>query len=150
MTAPPTLTVRVALMALSLTSAFAGSSAAQTQVDSFTQLSEVLKSGNVIYVEDDAGQRTKGRLLDLSGSSLTIESGRQQRSFPADRLVRVSQVDSKLNGFLIGFAAGAIPGLMFGHTVNSYCYNESPDHCPSAYFIFGGLSGGVGMDRLGN
>jgi hypothetical protein len=150
MIAPPTLSVRVALMALLLTSAFAGSSAAQTQVDSFTRLPEVLKIGSVIYVEDEAGRRTKGRLVDLSGSSLMLESGsgRELRKFAADRLVRVSQVDSLADGFGIGFAMGALPGVRLGLTVHGHCYNESPtESCPgmiSASLIGGAILGAIG------
>jgi len=145
MAAPLSAAVRVTLVALLLTGASAGSSAAQTPVDSFTQLPGILKIGSVIYVEDETGQRTKGKLRELSGSSLVlVASGRQERSFPADRVVRVTRVDSKLNGFLIGFAAGAVPGVSLGWGINQYCFNESPDHCPSAIFIAGGLLGALG------
>lgn len=148
MVAPISVTVRVALVTVLLTSAFAGSAAAQTQVNSFTQLPEVLKVGNVIYVEDDAGRRTKGRLLDLSGSSLTLESGRQHRAFSADSLIRVSRVDSKRNGFWTGFATGAVPGVLLGLAARGYCYNESPGGgCPSVIstiFWVGGTSGSIG------
>jgi len=82
MIAPPTVTVRIALMAMLLTGVFAGSSVAQTQVDSFTQLPEVLRIGNVIYVEDDAGKRTKGRLLPSSGTQgSSSPPSREQRYF---------------------------------------------------------------------
>jgi hypothetical protein len=52
--------------------------------------------------------------------------------------------DSRLNGFLIGFVAGAVPGIMLGMGINTYCNNESSSDCPWAIPILGGLFGLAG------
>jgi hypothetical protein len=126
--------------------ASAQSSVAQTVVDSFAQLGEVVRPGTMIIIEDDTGERTKGKLQELSESGLTITSGTfaRVRSLPAERVARVARVDSRLNGFLIGFGAGAVPGVILGSMINQYCYNESPEHCPGAILFLGGLFGGIG------
>lgn len=51
--------------------------------------------------------------------------------------------DSRLNGFLIGFAAGAVPGIMLGMGIKTYCENEATS-CPIAVPIVGGLFGLAG------
>jgi hypothetical protein len=52
--------------------------------------------------------------------------------------------DSRLNGFLIGFIAGAVPGILFGIGVDTYCRNESSSNCVWAIPIMGGLFGLAG------
>jgi hypothetical protein len=51
--------------------------------------------------------------------------------------------DSRLNGFLIGFVAGAVPGILLGLGIARYCDNESTS-CPAAVPIVGGLAGLAG------
>ncbi len=51
--------------------------------------------------------------------------------------------DSRLNGFLIGLVAGAVPGVMLGMGIKRYCENESAS-CPAAPIIVGGLTGLAG------
>jgi len=53
------------------------------------------------------------------------------------------QPDSRLNGFLIGFAVGAVPGIMLGMGIRQYCENESAS-CPAAVPITGILTGFAG------
>ena len=142
----PRQTVRIAMLTFTLLISYAASGFAQAPVESFAQLPEVLKVGTIIYVQDEAGVRTKGKIRELSPASLTlytIDGHRQERSFPADRVARISRVDSRLNGFLIGMAAGAVPGAMLGYGFTTYCENESA-HCPGAPYIFGATFGLIG------
>ena len=121
--------------------------AAQDVVTSFDGLSHVVKPGMVVFVQEQNGQRTKGKITGLSGTSIKIMTGGvsgRTLTFDADGVARVSRVDSRLNGFLIGAAAGAVPGLILGHMFNQYCKNESPDYCPVAYAYAGGLLGLAG------
>ena len=120
---------------------------AQEPVDSFAELPNVVKRGAVVIVQDDRGERTKGKITELSPTTLQIMTGgafSRTLSFGADRVALISKVDSRLNGFLIGTVAGAVPGLILGHAFNQYCKNESPDYCPAAYAYAGGLLGLVG------
>jgi hypothetical protein len=51
--------------------------------------------------------------------------------------------DSRLNGFLIGFVAGAVPGVIFGMGISRYCENEARS-CPMAVPVAGALLGFAG------
>ena len=137
------MAARMALLSVFMTVASVAS--AQDVVDSFTRLPEVVREGNVIMVTDDKGAQTKGKLSELSPSSLTLLHGGWDRQsvFPSDRVTRVSKIDSRLNGFLIGLAAGAVPGIMLGMGFTTYCENESAS-CPGAPVYFGGLTGLLG------
>ncbi|HJU41222.1 MAG TPA: hypothetical protein VJ691_00350 [Vicinamibacterales bacterium] len=127
--------------------AFAAPATAQDTVTSFADLSKVVKRGNVVFVQNEKGERVKGKITELSDASLQIMTGGvlgRTYTFQAEQVTRVSKIDSRLNGFLIGAIAGAVPGLILGHGFNQYCKNESPDYCPAAYPLFGGLLGLVG------
>ena len=143
---PAPYAVRTAILAFTLVISCAASGFAQAPVESFTQLPEVLKVGTIVYVQDEQGQRTKGKIRELSPASLTlftVDGHRQERSFPSNRVSRISRVDSRLNGFLIGVAAGAVPGAYVGQGFATYCENESA-HCPGAPYLFGATFGLIG------
>ena len=88
-------------------------------------------------------------------TSVSASSPSTTLKFPASYSMGVRQAstfrqapqperDSRLNGFLIGFVAGAVPGIMLGMGINSYCNNESSSDCPWAIPIVGGLFGLAG------
>jgi hypothetical protein len=122
------MAVRIALVtALVLTSARLGF--AQTPAESFADLPQVVKTGTIVYVTDDKGARIKGKISELSPTSLEImtESNAPARrmTFASDRVTRIARVDSRLNGFLIGLAAGAAPGAWLGAGLYSWCDSET-------------------------
>lgn len=47
---------------------------AQTVVNSFEELRQVLKKGQTVIVTDASGQRTKGKVADVSPSSLVVRA----------------------------------------------------------------------------
>jgi hypothetical protein len=146
MSAPLLFSVRVSVIGVVLTVGYARPGVAQPTVESFDQLSQVLKPGVVVFVQDENGQRIKGKISALSGSGLELRTGGTSErtiAFPADRVTRVSRVDSRLNGFVIGAIAGAVPGIIGGMMFNQYCHNESAD-CPAAVPIAGGVTALVG------
>lgn len=141
-------TFRVPALALLLVLGTARGVVAQDAPASLASLRTALTPGTLISVQDDSGHRVRGVFRELSDSSLILVQSSQGFSMPRDiPLAGVAQVklsDSRKNGFWIGFAAGATPGIVFGWMVNQYCYNESPSHCPGAMVLFGGLSGLAG------
>ena len=121
--------------------------AAQQPVAAFGDLPTVVKKGTVVFVQDEKGERTKGKISELSEKSLQLTTGGafpRTVTFGADRVWRVSTLDSRLNGFLIGVAAGAVPGLILGHGFKQWCINESGSHCDNQYAYWGGFLGLVG------
>ena len=139
--------VRNGMLVLALVAVCGRPAVAQTTIDSFAELSQVLKKGNTVFVQDEKGERTKGKITELSDTSLRIMTGGisgRTLTFNADRVARVSKVDSRLNGFLIGAIAGAVPGLLLGHGLNSWCENELGSNCWVTYPYTAGLTGLVG------
>lgn len=51
--------------------------------------------------------------------------------------------DSKWNGFLIGFVAGAVPGVLVGMGIKTYCENEARN-CNGAVPVMGAIGGLAG------
>ena len=138
--------MRRVLITLSML-AVAHPAAAQDPVTSFDALPTVVKQGTVVFVQDEKGERTKGKVTELSEKSLQLTTGGafpRTVTFGAERVWRVSKLDSRLNGFLIGVAAGAAPGLILGHGFKQWCINESGSHCDNQYAYWGGFLGLVG------
>lgn len=95
----------------------AETAAAQDPVDAFSRLTERVNVGTTIFVIDEKGEGTKGKITDLSATSLQLATGGSRDrtlTFPADRVWHVTRVDSQLNGFVIGAIAGAVPGILIG------------------------------------
>jgi len=85
----------------------------------FEHLMTVLKPGDTIVITDTAGRRTAGKLRELTASALELQDLADGRERPERfsgsevRQIRFERHDSVLNGTLIGFAAGAAPGIIF-------------------------------------
>ena len=142
------MSIRIGLLGVFLTAIGAVPGFAQPLVvDSFARLSEVIEPGNVVFVTDEKGAQTKGKVTELSEASLQLLTpGMYEKTvvFPSDRVVRVSKIDSRWNGFLIGTAIGAVPGIILGSLFNEYCYNEGGGHCPAMIAVVGGSTGLIG------
>lgn len=141
--------LRVAAIALlTLVGATRTVMAQEAPCEALASLRTSLTPGALIAVRDNNGHRFRGVFREVSDASLVLVESSQGLSMPrAIPLAGVAQVklsDSRTNGFWMGFAAGAAPGIAFGWMVNQYCYNESPSHCPSAMVLFGGLTGLAG------
>jgi hypothetical protein len=139
---------------LSLFMAASAVAAEAQTVDAFADLPGLLKSGATVFVADESGQTTKGKITELSPASIALLTSRDERiAIPSSRVRMVSRVDSKWNGFLIGAAAGAVPGALLGSGFKRYCENESAS-CPQAPLVMGALFGlvggwiGAGIDGL--
>jgi hypothetical protein len=119
---------------------------AQPTVDSFSELSKVVKKGQVVFVEDEAGQRVKGNITELSDSSLQLMTtgvGGREVTLAGSRITRVSRVDSRVNGFLIGAAIGVGAGIYSGSMIDMLFENEA-SNADFAYPLFGALMGLAG------
>lgn len=115
-------------------------------IGTFPNLSSTVKRGTIVFVTDDNGEQVKGTITEVSPASmqiLTVDREARRVTFAADRVSRVARVDSRRNGFLIGAALGAVPGILLGMGVSTYCENESTS-CPWAPVILGGLFGAAG------
>jgi hypothetical protein len=136
-------------LAIGVAGALVGSARAQAQPvsSSLAEVASALRARELLSIRDDRGDRVKGKLVVLTSNEIVVRTGGtlgQDRFVPADRIVSIAKVDSRKNGFLIGFAAGLVPGLILGNTFNQLCKNESPDYCPGVLVSLGGTFGLVG------
>lgn len=83
---------------------------AQAQADSFMELQGALRRGEAIYLTDDTGHTTKGRVSDVTSSSLAMQVGNDTRVFTLERTRRIEHGDSLANGIMLGVVAGAAAG----------------------------------------
>ena len=111
--------------------------AAEAQVDAqssaWTDLSKVLKPGEELTVVDDKGERTTGRLADLSSSTLTLQvPGKaprflisdvpvppEQRQFALGTVTRIDRRDSLKEGAWGGLAVALGLSLYTGRVCDS-------------------------------
>jgi len=108
---------------------------AQEPVERFDQLNTRLKIGDKVYVTDTLGRERQGKVLALTPSSVTLDSGgRQTLSISEVSLVEDRRPDSLKHGALIGLAVGAAVGAGIAAAV---CSSEECDA--------GGLALGVGL-----
>ena len=115
-------------------------------------LQAALTPDAVVTVNDVNGRRVKGHIREWLDSSLVIETGGlnpTRRTIPWSDVTSVARVDSTRDGTWIGFAIGAVPGVILGSMYSRYCYNEGTRHCPEAMLVLGGLTGlaGAGIGR---
>ena len=89
-------------------------SSAQSVPASFRDLQFLVGPGDRVVVVDANGGKTKGRISELDGSTMSIKSGDGERRFREDDVVVIRQRnhDSVLNGVLIGASVGAGLGLL--------------------------------------
>jgi len=92
---------------------------AQTAARTFADLGGVVKVGQEITVTDASGVEVKGKITQLSPTSLSIAAGEATRTFTENevRLIQQKRADSLLNGTLIGAGVGvgvplAIAGIL--------------------------------------
>ena len=78
---------------------------AQTVANSFEELWQVLKKGQTVVVTDASGQRTKGKVADISPSSLVVFVP-EARTFAEGTVKEIRAADPLSNGALIGAGIG--------------------------------------------
>ena len=113
------------------------SAPAQTVASSFEELRQVLRSGQPVVVTDASGQRTQGKVSDVSPSSLVILIP-EARTFAVGAVAEIRGPDTLRNGALTGLAAGAGAGFAM---VAAMCA-DGPDCGPSVQVV--GIAAGIG------
>lgn len=134
--------------------------AAQTVVTSFTELPTVVKVGDTVDVTDAKGRTLRGRIGELSRSSLELTARKRapdgtdsfvpvaRFSDPDVRQIRLERRDSVLNGTLIGLAIGL--GIAALPAAGIFCNPNYEDGatagmCASFLGILGGIGAGAGV-----
>jgi hypothetical protein len=124
----------------------------QEPVRSFDQLNTRLKVGDKVYVTDAQGREREGEIVELSVSSLTLDTdGAKKLAVSYVRLVQERQHDSLKNGALIGLGVGA--GLAGGLIVAVCSGDECEVGADWVLLAVGAYAGigaaiGTGIDAL--
>ena len=132
---------------------------AQVVATSFEELRALVKPGDTIYLTDASGRKTKGKLGELSASSLeflvrkTGPDGRetlvpQARLSERDvRQILLERHDSLWNGTLIGLAPGAAIGSIFlftGGGCDCYTLASRAPFAGGIFLFVGGIGAVIG------
>jgi hypothetical protein len=106
--------VAAALVVMLAAIGMPGAAWAQTPVVSFDRLGTKLKVGQTVSVTDTAGAEQKGKILNLSPTSLTLTVDDTRHDFPAASVstIKKHQRFSLLWGTLIGVGVGAGAGVI--------------------------------------
>jgi hypothetical protein len=114
-------------------------------VSSFDQLQTLVRPGQNIYVTDSSGKTTRGRIAELSPSSLgLVVKGVRRDLAQADvREIRQWRADSLQNGTVIGAAVGG--GLATALVVAACTYECPAGPVVAAIAISTGLGAGIGL-----
>ena len=103
-----------------------------------------LKPGDPISIIDTGERRTRGTLQALTASTLSLLTHGEPRTFEAAHIAKISVRDPILNGALIGLGIGAVPGIVLGRFVGTYCENEAGRGCERAPIVVTALFAAVG------
>ena len=143
----------VLALAMVISGLAARPAAGQTQ---HSDPSSTVRPGDRVIVTAN-NTRIPGRVTAVSASIITLaaraslfegtdpRAGTIALSVPVNRIERIQRADSLWNGFLIGFAAGAVPGAIVGQVS---CGEGPAGTCARGatigIMLFGGLGGAIG------
>ena len=135
-----TRTITLVLAAVAVTA-----SLAEAQRVSFDRLALRLNQGDRVTVTDSDGQETKGRIVDLSPSTLSLETAGRRRDLTGGDVSVIERRyhDSLGNGALIGFVSGVV---FIATLVVAECADcaTNPEVMPW-YALFGAAGAGIGV-----
>jgi hypothetical protein len=121
----------------------------QGPAHSFHELSVLVAVGDTVYVVDESGRETKGRVSTLSDAALALAVEETRREFAVDGVRRIDRRrrDSVRNGLLIGLGTGALVGFGLGRTADSPGCPRSGVECGQGAVV--GTIGGALWGALG-
>ena len=104
-----------------LIAAFPGASTAQPPAGSFQEVVRRVEIGDIVFVVDQFGLETKGKLGAVSSGSITLTVDGTRREFVDSTVTRIDRRrrDSLRNGLVIGFGSGALAGFLAGRAADS-------------------------------
>ncbi len=138
---------RIALVLVAATVTATASVAEAQTITSFDRLALLVNQGDRVTVTDGAGQNLRGRIVDLSPSTISLQMDGARRDLHEAEVsvIRRRHRDSLKNGALMGFMSGATIGasLMLREGVDS-----AAALAVASLFGAAGASVGIGVDAL--
>jgi hypothetical protein len=139
--------VWVATLAAALVGLWPARAGAQEVATSFADLHGRVILGESLKVISREGQLTRGKLLRLTASDLTVNTPAGERTITGIDIAqfKARRADSLMNGALIGAAAAAIPMGMLAYQLDEDCTN-----CAVGIAVWAGIgaAAGMGIDAL--
>jgi hypothetical protein len=125
---------------------------AQQPVTSFDELRRQVTPGETIFVTDANGSTLKGSLVQISGPSLEVrvpheEAPRRISKRDVNNVV-AERRDPVWNGMLIGFATGAVPGVLMELAQSSKFDARGPVGLAAVGFLTGWLIDVVNKEKV--
>lgn len=135
------------LQAIVLMLLAAASVEAQVVAGNFDQLRVLVKPGDTLTVIDGAGTRLRGKLTDVSASSLELDIAGTRRLFQDTDVTTIEKrgADSLRNGALIGFVTA---GALFGPAIGALTGDWGAAVVGGLIYAGIGAGIGVGIDAL--
>lgn len=104
---------------------------------SWETLVATLKPGRKVTVVQHSRKQAEGKLLTLTGESITVQAGAQPLTIQRDDVFRVRVAEIRMKRSLIGLGIGAAAGVAFGASLGSRRHGLSA-------VAFGDIFGGIG------
>jgi hypothetical protein len=125
----------------------AATAEAQELAGTFDQLRVLVKSGETLTVTDNAGARIRGKLSQLSSSSLVLNVSGVDREFQSTHVDRIEKrgPDSLKNGALTGFVIGGVLGGVAVGALTEAIGSGSAAAAVLGGLIYGGVGAGIGV-----
>lgn len=122
---------------------FVRGAVAQPAARSFDELRSKVNAGQTVFVTDATGRQTKGKVADISGSTLVIITP-ETRTFTDAAITDIRITDSRWDGALIGAGVGA------GLAIWDYSIDPSEPGNAAIFAVGIGLGAaiGAGIDAL--
>lgn len=122
---------------------------AQPPARSFQELLRRVEIGDLVFVVDQFGVETKGKLGAVSSGSIALTVDGTRREFVDSTVTRIDRRrrDSVRNGLVIGFGSGALVGFLAGRAADSPTCPLPGIECGQGAVlgtIGGALWGGIG------
>jgi hypothetical protein len=120
---------------------------AQERAGSFEQLRSRVTAGDEVTVTDVMGRETRGRILELSSSSLVLVADKTRTVFVQADVETVSLTDSRLNGILWGLGVGGVLGVLLDKSLTDEYGRDDISVGSSVSFIAtaAGIGAGIGF-----
>ena len=118
---------------------------AQAVAGSFAELQGKIKRDRTVSITDGSGRTVKGKLADLSPTSLTLLEGHDRETFQEGKVLQLTELrrdtgKRALRGLAIGAPAGAIVPLV----ICNDCGESTSGFATAGAIFFGGIGAGLG------
>lgn len=125
-----------------------GTVTAQGIATSYQELRLLVRTGDKVTVIDHAGQKTSGRITDLSPTSLALMVDGRPREWREAEVATITKRhgDSLANGALIGLGVGAgFAAVAIGISAADDIYDDvNAGEVAAVIAIYGGIGAGIG------